>query len=429
MISYQSLLQSKPATRKLRNDGDIMDMRKYVSKVTENKVIIEDIPDKIEGTYQDDYNILYVDDIIRKKLNQEKHTELEGLKNKYNALKDISSKPQTYIVRERTMEEMKKIELEIAKIENGEKIKLYEESSKDIIAEYRKNSAMIKTVTLDMKDEEDDAIKYVEDKQLKMRANVIDRYLTIASNYITLNIVKINNFPNDICNGCGISLANIVANEEGTIRCPNIDCQTEHDDIIMNKLATDGTRININTYSKESIENFMKAFIRYQGLQTDRPPDSVYIKLDNYFRKYGKPLGEEIRNLPLNDKGRRGNTDHKMLWNALKEIDSNYFKHANLIGHVYWGWTLPNVMHLKEIIIRHYNITQAVFYQIPIEERGRISSIGTSYRLWRHLQLVGHECYVDEFKIVTNHDSLRRHDTLWKRMTEGADDPEIYYIN
>jgi hypothetical protein len=87
-------------------------------------------------------------------------------------------------------------------------------------------------------------------------------------------------------------------------------------------------------------------------------------------------------------------------------------------------------MHLRELIIYHYNITQQIFNKIPVEERERDSSLGVPYRLWRHLQLVGHKCYIDEFKIVVNRESLNCHDKLWKRMTEEANliDPSIYYI-
>ena len=117
-----------------------------------------------------------------------------------------------------------------------------------------------------------------------------------------------------------------------------------------------------------------------------------------------------------------------MLWTAISEIGhSAYYEDANLIGHLYWGWTLPNVMHHKETIISHYNKTQKVFYQIPPEERCRNSSLGTQYRLWRHLQLVGHECYMDEFKIAGNSESIRNHNRLWKLMCEGCNDPTINY--
>ena len=184
-----------------------------------------------------------------------------------------------------------------------------------------------------------------------------------------------------------------------------------------------------NNTDDESIDNFLRAFIRYQGLQPDRPDDSLYDELDGYFARHDRPSGEEIKQLPLNSRGRRGDTDHKMLWNALSQIGrSEYYEDANLIGHLYWGWTVQNVMHLKERIIEKYNKTQKVFYQIPPEERGRNSSLGTQYRLWRHLQLEGHECYMEEFKIAENSESVRTHHRLWRLMCQGTNDPDIQYI-
>jgi hypothetical protein len=198
----------------------------------------------------------------------------------------------------------------------------------------------------------------------------------------------------------------------------------------MTKLAKDGSRINPNnSVDDDSIDNFLKAFTRYQGLQSDCPNEKLYEELDEYFRRQNLPLGHEIRQLPLNERGRRGNTNHLMLWTALSAIErSAYYEDSNLIGHIYWGWTLPDVNQYRERIITHYNKTQKVFYEIPPEQRGRSSSLGTQYRLWRHLQLVGHDCRMDEFRIATNEDSLRTHDYLWRLMCEGADDPDIYYI-
>src|SRR3990167_3234582 len=59
------------------SDIKLMDTRTY-SK--EQDVILEDIPEKITGTYTADYNICYVDSIIRRKLTQEKFTILPKLK-------------------------------------------------------------------------------------------------------------------------------------------------------------------------------------------------------------------------------------------------------------------------------------------------------------------------------------------------------------
>jgi len=410
------------------SEFDMVDTRKYI--ILENNDIEQynDIPDSITGVYNLDYNISHVDDIIRKKLQQEKFTLLNVLKSKYKLLEESSKRPQTYLIRENTLDSMKKIAEEIEQIETGEKIKIYNQKVKDILNEYHKYDGIVKTIIFDVKDKNDN---FDLNDDTRKRISLIDKYLEIAGDYISMDIIRIDNIQSDLCNGCGKSISKVAPTPEGTIRCPDPDCQTEHNAIIMAKSAKDGSRINMNNNTEdESIDNFLRAFIRYQGLQQDKPNISLYKELDDYFLLHDRLIGKEISKLPLNNRGRRGDTNHKMLWDALSHIGrSEYYEDTNLIGHIYWGWILPNVMHHKELIISHYNKTQKVFYQIPPEERGRNSSLGTQYRLWRHLQLVGHDCCIDEFKIAMNQESIRCHNKLWKLMCEGAGDPSIYYIS
>lgn len=408
-------------------DFDLVDARKYSSRSTINETVLEDLPSKISGTYNEDYNIIYVDEIIRKKLQQEQFTQLPGLKARYKSLEAQHLQPQTHVVREKTLDSMRKIKKEIEQIEKGERLQVYDSKVSELLTRYRTYKGKVKTVIFDIEEEE----KYVDlDADLRKRIHIIDTYLDIASEYIQIDVIRINARPSDLCNGCGCSLAKVAASEQGTVRCPNQECLTEHNVIILAKLAKDGSRINTNSNTDdESIDNFLRAFTRYQGLQPDHPDESLYEELDDYFMRHDRPSGEEISKLPLNPRGRRGDTDHKMLWNALSQIGrSEYYEDANLIGHLYWGWTLPEVMHLKERIIEKYNKTQKAFYQIPAEERGRNSSLGTQYRLWRHLQLEGHECYMNEFKIADNLESKFTHHRLWRLMCEGCDDPDIQFI-
>lgn len=406
---------------------EILDTRNYLSinNNSEERHIIEELPKKITGVYVEDYNIIHVDEIIRKKLGQEKFGHVQNLKNKLKLLNNMSMQPQTYLMRNNTLDNIHKIKSEIAYIESGERLRVYNNKVNDILTKYRRYIGKVKTVIFD--DDNDEKYHEMED-DVRFRVHLIESFLEIASDYIQIDVIRIHNRPDNICMACGSSLEKVVTNDEGTIRCP--DCQTEHNEIILAKLAKDGSRINVtNTGDDESIDNFLRALTRYQGLQQDHPDKSLYHELDNYFRRHDRPSGDEIKKLPLNPRGRRGDTNHKMLWNALSQIGhSEYYEDANLIGHLYWGWTLPDVTQYKETIIRHYNKTQKIFYQIPIEERGRNSSLGTQYRLWRHLQLVGYECFMEEFKIAENPESLRTHNKLWRLMCEGTDDPEIYYI-
>lgn len=403
----------------------IMDTRVYTaSNSTTKSSIAESIPDKITGTYHEDYNIVSVHNIIRRKLEAEVQTEIPKLMLKLNEVRVQCDKPQSYLMRARSVDEINKISVMISKIRSGARLAEYDSKAKPLIEEYRKHSGRVKTIVFD---NEDEVYKEFDDST-RTRIYVIEQYLEVAADYIEIDVVRKGTRPSDVCRGCGASLTKVATNEEGSIACP--ECQTEHTSIILTKLAKDWARINMNSTSDdESIENFMRVFIRYQGLQQDQPSFSLYEELDKHFERLGRPTGAEIRKLPLNERGRRGDTTHKMLWNVLSQIGhSESYEDVNLIGHVYWGWTLPNVSQHKEKIISHYIKTQRVFYQIPPEERGRNSSLGTQYRLWRHLQLVGHPCHMDEFKIAENPESIRTHNKLWKLMCEGTKDPEIKYI-
>lgn len=391
-------------------------------------IVLEEIPKKLTITYSQDYNILTVDQIIRKKLNQEKYTNLPLLQKKLADLKRIVQKPQTYIARLQTIDNINDIERLIAKIDTNENVKDYDKIAGIYLDEYRKFDGRIKTKVFNL-DDVQVTLRDLDDDE-RRRIYIIDSYLMIASKYIDIEVNRISCSPVDVCIACGTSLAKVAPSDGGCIRCPDPECQTEHPIIAPTKSSKEGSRVCMGSSEDESIDNFLRAFIRYQGLQMDGPPDILYDQLDEYFSMQGLPIGDEIMELPLNDKGRRGDTNHKMLWTALSEIGkAEYYEDANLIGHIYWGWTLPDVMRFRETIIDHYNKTQKVFYQIPSEERCRTSSLGTQYRLWRHLQMVGHECYMDEFKIAENPDSIRTHNKLWRLMCEGTHDASIHYIH
>jgi hypothetical protein len=328
-------------------------------------------------------------------------------------------------MRRATIDEMNKLYISIHDIESGYRTEEYNNLVKDLLVEYKKYAGSVKTVIFDMS--EDDEYEEITD-ETRARIIVIDKFLEIAKKYIEIDIIRSNNRPSDICLGCNSLLSKTGVTENGIQICSI--CQTEYTVLILSKLSKEGSHIISNNVDDESIDNFIRAFIRYQGLQPrEHITDLLFTQLDEYFIENNNPTGNEITQLSLNKRGRRGDTNHKMLWVALNSIGkSELYEDTNLIGHLYWGWTLHNIMHYKEIIVSHYIKTQKVFYQIPPEERDRTSSLGTQFRLWKHLQLVGHECYQDEFKIAENADSMRTHNRLWRLMCEGADDPDIYYI-
>jgi hypothetical protein len=412
------------------DDNEIFDNRDFISKDSNaiNNFITDEIPNKITGTYIQDYNILYVNDIIVKKLQYEKYTLLDKIKQREKELELLLLQPQKFLFNKITEQELMSVKSKIKSIESGDNIKKYKNRVDDIIKKYKEFKNPVKTYIFDIDNKSNNEV--LTNKQFE-HIKYIENYLNIAKDYIDINVSRIVETSDiNLCKKCGSDLSNLECSEEGSIVCPNNDCQSEYKYISFEKMSKDNLRINNSAVTEdESIDNFIKAFIRYQGLQHDIPSKSIYFDLDNYFITHDFPTSDKIKQLPLNSKGRRGDTNHKMLWDALSNIGkSEYYEHTNLIGHNYWGWTLPNVMHLKDKLIDKYNKTQKVFYQIPQCEKERDSSLGTQYRLWRHLQLEGYQCYMDEFKIAENIDSIRIHNKLWKLMCDGCNDPDIYFI-
>jgi predicted Zn-ribbon and HTH transcriptional regulator len=357
---------------------------------------------KIVDTYINDYDIIYINDVIISLISQEKNNII-NFEKELNEIKLTLKKPHSWNDKKDIMKNILILENIIEDIKN-DKLSNYEKSVNNLLREY---------------------IQLKKNNNIAEKHKIIDAYLTIAAKYINIKINRINNIIIDNnCNECNYVLTDIKMNNEGAIRCPK--CKTYHQ-ALLNKINLCDVKIQYINCDKD-MENFSKALTRYEGLQ-DKPNKIIYQKLDCYFKERGLPTSDEIKKLPYNDENKKGNTNREMLCKALLYIGySEYYEDTNLIGHIYWDWKLPDISHLKDKILTHYSITQKIFHKIPLHVRERISSLGTQYRLWRHLQLVGHDCRMQDFKIAENNDSLYNHHRIWKMMCELSQDPDIYYI-
>lgn len=411
------------------NGTRIIDTRKFGAK----NVVEQQLPEKITATYDFDYNILYVDSVIRKKFRLEKQSKIQEMQKQLQKLQGSLEYQTSYINRRIAIDEISRIRAGIAELESDACRKNYEKLAAPLIEKYKSLRGLSAASTFG--DDERDVCDL--DDISRERLVIIEEYLDLAQGYLPLNVVRVNRISSDICPGCGMSLAGVESANGGCLICPNEDCQTVSDVIITSKCGKEERQAYTSTRCEDdSVDNFIKALDRYQGQQQfkyyndeSKTKSDLESELDAYFVGAGRPTGKEIREMTKTDaRGRKGDTDHKMLLDALSVIGrTQNYADVNIIGHMYWDWPLPIVSDI-ETIMDHYNKTQMVFRQIPPNERDRCSSLGTQYRLWRHLQLVGHECYVDEFKIAENWESQITHDKLWKIMCDGANDPTIFYI-
>lgn len=381
-------------------------------------------PISITGTYIEDYNICSIDDIIKNKLKEEEIYYLPILKSSILYLEEELKLRHDLINYNRIKSDISRYVKIIKDVKSGKRYNDYINLTKDIIDEYASIRSDIKE--LDFHEIMNPKVSEVEaDRKIYL----IERYLEIAKKYIDIDVSRVRLEEDYICQNCSASLKDLIPDENGIITCEVKECQTEHN-ISTNISSKKDVYKSNNSNSDDSIDNFMKAFYAYQGIvkMSKEEEKEICELLDEFFTSIGRPIGEEIKKLPLNKRGLRGDTNHKMMHMALSKINkTRHYRYTNYIGSIYWGWKLPNVSHLEEIIKRDYMKTQAAYNQIPKDLKERSSSLGTHYRLYRHLRLRGHKCHMDEFKIAENDKSTRIHENSWRLTCELTEDPEIYY--
>jgi hypothetical protein len=108
-----------------------------------------------------------------------------------------------------------------------------------------------------------------------------------------------------------------------------------------------------------------------------------------------------------------------MMYEALNETNNSaYYEDINLILHLYWGWSLPDISQLEDRIMEDYITTQQIYNAIPNKDRD--ASLNIQFRLFVHLKAVDYPCTKDDFKIQTSRDSLIFHNEMWKIMCEKS---------
>ena len=244
------------------------------------------------------------------------------------------------------------------------------------------------------------------------RKFIIDKYVDIYQKYHDLNIIYQVN-TKTLCQVCKFDLSSYNSEDIGGVVCPR--CNAEKTALIHTNIATD-VKFNNSKDGYEDRENFWKALQRFQGKQNNHIPDRLYKELDEYFKSFGLPAGDQICKMEITKKGTRGNTSRSMMFKALSETNNSvFYEDVNLICHLYWGWLLPDISSDEEQIMKDYDNTQEIFKKIPKDRR---SSLNAQYRLWQHLRIRGYKYPIDDFKIVKTPDILVEHDRIMKIMCE-----------
>lgn len=290
----------------------------------------------------------------------------------------------------------------------------YIDEAENLVERFKKINHDVR-IDKDDEDEDPDKVRIIQD------------FFEITSKYISHEFFHKKRSTSYNCQGCGFEIKETIG-DDGIIICPN--CDGQFCPIVTFKNLGEKNITLVNSTKDDSMNNFISALEDYLGIKNVDMNKTLITNLDKYFKSKMMLTGKQIKKLPLNPDGTRGTTKVEIMRKALTDLhEKSQMKNVHSIARNYWGWSKPKQSHLRNIIIEDYIKTQNVYNSIPISERKRKSSLGTEYRLWRHLQLRNYPCDKSDFKISKSDDSLILHDKLWKRMCEGAGDPDIYYID
>lgn len=250
-------------------------------------------------------------------------------------------------------------------------------------------------------------------EQTEEQKEFINKYLEIVSQVVDI-IIERSSEQIRYCSGCGDEFSR----DGSSLFCR--ECG----------LKRDPYTYSITSDSEESRyrndENFYNTLLKYQGRGNIKLPDNWFQLLDGYFSNTNLYPADDIKKQPLNDNGTRGNTNRKILKSAMSKVGLNNYSEINYIGHIYWDWKLPDLSDYESRILADYALTQAYYNQAVEELHYQMSSsLNVSYRLFKHLQLIGYPCESSEFDISPCIETRQKYESVWRKMCYLSGKPYI----
>lgn len=359
-----------------------------IKSIFKNSSSFSEEDKEIKYVYDNDLNIIEVHEQVLKKLERERMKMLPEIEREIKALEN--SNCESIVEKKFIEEQINNLRKKQHFIENS--LNEYKKLSEPLLENYKK-------------------LKQVREHPQRNRAilHVISDYVDVVRLFIPCNIYRKK--QNKICTFCGNELEFTVL--DGIRYCSN--CFSEIcPEMISFNINKENIIHRFNNY--EDRENFWKTIVRFQGKQNIKLPESLFRDLDNYFRSYGLPTGDEIKKMPLSEDGRKANTNKELMFRALFHTGySAFYEDINLICHEYWGWSLPDISHLEDIIMQDYDSFQNIYQQV---KTSRKSCLSTQFLLYKFLKRHGFPCKVDDFKLARTNDILEFHENVYDHVCQ-----------
>ena len=413
--------------RKLKSFNIYLTNEDNVQSVNEYTDIL---PDKVEGSYKYDFNIIDIHNLILKRFHHQKEYDIKNLENILKEEERKINHKQNMVERKASLRVINSIRDKMEDIFTDKSFKEYLCKISPLIDNYSLMGSISKIVSFAKNKRNDDSDEEMpEDIQTQHeRQQLILDFIEIARKYIQIDLIREVKEGNN-CPTCGTKFDDSMCSmDDNGISVCSV-CGIERISVIRSRFYQDNARTNNSGNNYEDRANFKKGLMRYQGKQPDKPPPELYRTLDNYFienmvpkididgdgtRRFVTP--EEIRAMPINMEGEKRGTNRSLMFKALKDTgNSDFYDHINVILNEVWGWSLHDISHLEDLVMEDYDVSQRIYETLP---KDRKSSLNSQFRIFKQLRRRGHYCKAKDFRIPTTHDILEFHNTMWSKMCE-----------
>ena len=179
-----------------------------------------------------------------------------------------------------------------------------------------------------------------------------------------------------------------------------------------------GNTVSIDIKSaKDSYSLYKMEILSFEGKTEEAVPRGLIPKIERYVcHHYKLPGKEEIKKLPLTEKGDREGTSRKMIYDALVDLSLGKYSHlVSKISHKLWGSQLPSMKsHYAEIL--HDCVLQKEIFNRLSATYGRKSNISQRVILMYISQRYGYLWDVDDFRIGFSPVTLKKHLDILKEI-------------
>ena len=254
---------------------------------------------------------------------------------------------------------------------------------------------------------------------IPLRKVIIEKYLSNITHLVEVKIINRNTelIP---CFECGISVRDLRILHEGTCSCecgkifPCIIERSERGGEDSSDVGSVGRTLNT-----DSIEKRLTSF---QGRQRAKIDKSIIEKIDAYLVKVqGMKPAEEIKKLPCDEYGKKKGTSVAILRDCMKQCGlSEHNKNLDMIGHLLWGWRLPDLSEYMEKL--SLNIMKSK------EELARIGgqkSLNNDVMLYWHLNAVGVKVRREDFVLPSTDRTRAWHNEMIAQISSNIGIPPI----